>query len=182
MSLYVYPPFFDLLSLDPHSLQFIALARFCAADIKIIPVRRPSESPAGVIPSFVDGTLTITDFESFVTYMQNSHREIVVDYELTQEQRAISTAYYAMINEKLVPALVGSSLLQFHSLAFQEQLFWLDEYNYGSLTRAAYSNTLSFPHYLFFLHSRRDAASKRFDAFKKQPKELTKDAISVGTF
>lgn len=107
MSLYVYPSFFDLLSLDPQSLQFIALARFCAADIKIISVRSASESPAGVVPSFVNDDVTIVDFEEFVEYMQNSHREIVIDYELTPEQRSLSTAYCAMINEKLVPALVG---------------------------------------------------------------------------
>lgn len=107
MSLYVYPSFFDLLSLDPQSLQFIALARFCAADIKIISVRSASESPAGVVPSFVNDDVTIVDFEEFVEYMQNSHREIVIDYELTPEQRSLSIAYCAMINEKLVPALVG---------------------------------------------------------------------------
>lgn len=111
MSLYVYPSFFDLLSLDPTSLQFIAVARFCAADIKIIPVQRASESPVGVVPSFVDDDVAITEFEEFVDYMRNAHREIVLDYELTTEQRSLSIAYFALINEKLVPALVSLCLV-----------------------------------------------------------------------
>jgi metaxin len=64
-------------------------------------------------------------------------------------------------------------------LIFQEYLFWVDEYNYGALTSKAYSNSLSFPHYLFFLHSRRNEAMRRYEASNKQPKDLIKDAINV---
>lgn len=106
MSLYVYPSFFDLLSLDPKSLQFIAIVRFCAADIRLVWVRSASESPSGVVPSYVDDDVTITEFEAFVDYLRNAHREIVLDYELSLEQRSLSTAFCAFINEKLVPALV----------------------------------------------------------------------------
>jgi hypothetical protein len=71
MALYVYPSFFDLLSIDPYSLQFIALTRFCAADVKIVTIQRTYGSPAGSIPGFVDENdkIAITDFEQFVDYM-----------------------------------------------------------------------------------------------------------------
>jgi len=165
MTLYVYRSFFDLPSIDPISLQFIAISRFCASDIEIRAVRSAAESPLGVVPSFVDNEVEITKFEDFVDFMRNTHREIVLDYDLTAEQRALSTAYSAMVNEKLVPAL--------------EHLFWIDTFNYEAMTRPAYSSTLKFPHYLFFLHSRRNSTSKKFEALKKQPKDLLKDAISV---
>jgi hypothetical protein len=107
MALYVYSSFFDLPSLDPSSLQFLAVARFCAADVKIITVENASSTPSGLVPCFDDGNVVISDFENFVDYMRNAHREIVLDYELTDEQRTLSIAYSALINDKLVPALVS---------------------------------------------------------------------------
>ncbi|KAI6196105.1 hypothetical protein M3Y94_01069200 [Aphelenchoides besseyi] len=137
MTLYVFPPFFDLPSLDPVSLQFLAVSRFVASDIRVVPTAKPSETPTGKLPCYVDNDVKISDFDEFVDYLRGAHREIVLDYELTQEQRSLCVAYSALVREKLVPAL--------------EHLFWIDEYNYGSLTRSMFTNTMGFPNYFFFL-------------------------------
>ncbi|KAI6216429.1 Metaxin [Aphelenchoides besseyi] len=165
MTLYVFPPFFDLPSLDPVSLQFLAVSRFVASDIRVVPTAKPSETPTGKLPCYVDNDVKISDFDEFVDYLRGAHREIVLDYELTQEQRSLCVAYSALVREKLVPAL--------------EHLFWIDEYNYGSLTRSMFTNTMGFPNYFFFLNFRRNAANRLVDGLKKQPKDLLKDATNT---
>ncbi|KAI6171895.1 GST C-terminal domain-containing protein [Aphelenchoides besseyi] len=105
MTMYVFPPFFDLPSLDPVSLQFLAVSRFVASDIRVVPTAKPSDTPTGKLPCYVDNDVKISDFDEFVDYLRGAHREIVLDYELTQEQRSLCVAYSALIREKLVPAL-----------------------------------------------------------------------------
>ncbi|KAI6223727.1 Outer mitochondrial membrane transport complex protein domain containing protein [Aphelenchoides fujianensis] len=165
MTLYVFPPFFDLPSLEPVSLQFLAVSRFVASDIRVVPLANPSHSPTGRLPCYVDEDVRISDFDEFVDHLRGAHREIVLDYELTQEQRSLCVAYSSLIREKLVPAL--------------EHLLWVDEYNYGSLTRCMYTNTMNFPNYLFFLNARRNAAIRLVEELEKTPKDLLKDATNV---
>lgn len=56
-------------------------------------------------------SLNLQFYNPFVLFRRNAHREIVLDYELTPEQRSLSVAYGALVSEKLVPALVSILLL-----------------------------------------------------------------------
>ncbi|CAD5214585.1 unnamed protein product [Bursaphelenchus xylophilus] len=165
MSLYISPPFYGLASVDSKSLQFLAAARFCATELKVVHCRKNSDSPTGVIPSFVDGSEQITDFVEFVEHLRRQHSDIQLDSELSDKDKVLLEGFDALIKVGLLPAL--------------EQLFWIDDFNFSSLASRMIAKTTAWPYYFFYLNTKRAEARKIVERTGKKPEQLELDAIKT---
>ncbi|CAD5216579.1 unnamed protein product [Bursaphelenchus okinawaensis] len=166
MSLYVYPSFVGLPSMDSKCLQFLAAAKFCAAEITVHTTTVPFNSPTGTLPGFVteDG-VQITEFEDFVTYLRSQHQAIQLDFELDNEQKSQFDSYKALLNIQFVPTL--------------ENVFFLDEFNYSALMINWYSNYVTFPMNIYYLNKRKNLATKIVNSSGRSNTNLLTDGINV---
>ncbi|CAD5209360.1 unnamed protein product [Bursaphelenchus okinawaensis] len=165
MSLYVSPSFYGLASVDSQSLQFLAAAQFCLYKVTVVHCRRKSDSPTGIIPSYVGENVQITDFLEFVDHLRRQHSEIQLDSDLSDKDKILVEGFDALLKTRLVPAL--------------EQLFWLDEFNYAAMASRMVSKTTAWPHYFFYLSKKRSEARKIVDRTGKMPEDLELDAIKT---
>lgn len=65
------------------------------------------------------------------------------------------------------------------SFGVQEQLFFLDDYNYSASTSGMFSTIMSFPFGLYYANQRRAAAERLVRSTSQTPEELQMDALKT---
>ncbi|XP_077514298.1 metaxin-1 isoform X2 [Amblyomma americanum] len=102
MELYVWKGDWGLPSIDTACLEIMAYAKFSGAPLKIREIRRPW---FGSLPVMRHGPQTkLTKFRDVIAYLRRQNYS--ADVQMTSQQSSDATAYAAMLNHKLKPALM----------------------------------------------------------------------------
>uniref|UniRef100_A0AC34FJL0 Metaxin n=1 Tax=Panagrolaimus sp. ES5 TaxID=591445 RepID=A0AC34FJL0_9BILA len=165
MELAVWPSDFGLASLDVGCLQSMVAAKIAAAPVKFRYSTNPGESPSGTLPLLIHGDTKLTNFEDIAEHLRNLKQEVVLDGELTPNQRVEFFAYASYLRSRLYPALL-------HTL-------WVDNHNYNTVTHQWYTSKLYFPWNLFYLEKRRKFAQNYIKTVGKGESELLKEALQT---
>ncbi|XP_053557334.1 metaxin-3 isoform X2 [Bombina bombina] len=116
-------------SVHPESLVVLAYARFAGAPLKVNPVDYTWASPKGIVPILISEENVITHPAKILTFFRK--QKYNADYVLSAKEGSDTLAYIALLEEKLLPALLHT--------------FWVDTENYSNVTRPWYASRTPFP-------------------------------------
>ncbi|CAM9486163.1 unnamed protein product [Lampetra planeri] len=120
-------------SVDSGCLIVMAYAHFSNAPVKLKKTGNPRESVTGCLPILKSGDETISKPLNILNCFRKEQYN--ADYDLSPKQGADTMAFVALIEEKLLPALLHT--------------FWVDDQNYTGVTRPWYASTMPFPFNMF---------------------------------
>ncbi|WAQ97779.1 MTX1-like protein [Mya arenaria] len=133
----IWPGEWDLPSVDHNCLAALAYCRFSGVPVKVKKARNPWSSPNGNFPVMRHNDVKETDVNNIFNYLRKQNWGI--DSNLSRKQCADVVAFTAMMNNRLLPALL-------HQL-------WIDNDTYSNVTGPWFTRTAAFP-YKFWLASR----------------------------
>ncbi|XP_069079289.1 metaxin-3 isoform X2 [Pleurodeles waltl] len=116
-------------SVHPECLVVMAYARFASAPVKVDVVDHSWKSPNGVVPVLILEDTTIAQPVQILNFLRK--QKYNADYDLSAKEGADTLAYIALLEEKLLPALL--------------HVFWVDAENYSSMTRPWFASRIPFP-------------------------------------
>ncbi|XP_069483505.1 metaxin-3 isoform X3 [Ambystoma mexicanum] len=116
-------------SVHPECLIVMAYARFACAPVKVDVVDHSWKSPDGVVPVLILESTSITQPVQILNYLRK--QKYNADYDLSAKEGADTLAYIALLEEKLLPAML--------------HMFWVDADNYSSMTRPWFASRIPFP-------------------------------------
>lgn len=129
MELKVWHGDWGLPSVDHHCLAAMAYCKFSEAPITITKCGNPWKSPSGELPVLKYDKVLVTKVSEIFNYLRQNRWGL--DHDLTAKQSADIVAFTALLEDKLVPALL--------------YLWWVDSKTYLELTRPWFSSRLPFP-------------------------------------
>ncbi|KAK2168212.1 hypothetical protein LSH36_19g05007 [Paralvinella palmiformis] len=129
MELKVWHGDWGLPSIDHHCLAVMAYCKFSEAPVTLTKCGNPWKSPSGELPVLKHDKALMTKVNEIFNYLRQNRWGL--DHELTTKQCADIVAFTALIEDKLVPALL--------------YLWWVDSKTYLELTRPWFSSRLPFP-------------------------------------
>ncbi|XP_041980382.1 metaxin-1 isoform X2 [Aricia agestis] len=132
-----------LASIDLECLKVLTYMKFIGVPVKVREVSNPFFTPKGTLPVVRDGRKVLTNFEEVVDYLKTLHYS--TDLHLNTKQAAEASAFTQYLKDKLYPAY--------------QYCWWVDEKNYGDLTRPTYAKALQLP-FNFYYPSRYQNAAK----------------------
>ncbi|KAK7116407.1 metaxin-1-like [Littorina saxatilis] len=145
MELHVWKGDWGLPSIDPNSLSVLAYCKFSGVPVDVKVTGNPYRSPTGELPSLRHNDVSETDVNTIFTYLRKQNWGS--DFELSAKQSADVLAFSAMLEEKLLPALL--------------HLWWIDGKTYVDFTRPWYNKIMPFPLNFFLPGRKQKAASLR---------------------
>lgn len=107
ITLYQFPKFFNLPNLSPFCVKVECFLRMTKLEYIVEPVADTRTAPKGKCPYISDGGKKIADSEMILDYLENK-RGAILDVGLSNEQKALSRAIQAMLDERLYWAAVYS--------------------------------------------------------------------------
>ncbi|XP_069819140.1 metaxin-3 isoform X3 [Dendropsophus ebraccatus] len=116
-------------SVHPECLVVLAYAKFGGAPLTVTPVDYTWASSQGVVPVLIHEDDIITQPVNILCYFRK--QKYNADYVLSARQGSDTLAYIALLEEKLLPAILHT--------------FWVDSDNYSSVTRPWYASHIPFP-------------------------------------
>ncbi|KAM4707446.1 metaxin-3 isoform 2-T2 [Discoglossus pictus] len=116
-------------SVHPECLVVLAYAKFAGAPLKVNPVDYTWASPKGTVPALTSGDRVITQASTILNFFRK--QKYNSDYVLSAKEGSDTLAYIALLEEKLLPALLHT--------------FWVDTENYCGVTRPWYASRTPFP-------------------------------------
>ncbi|XP_078531327.1 metaxin-3 isoform X2 [Lissotriton helveticus] len=116
-------------SVHPECLVVMAYARFASAPVIVDVVDHSWMSPNGVVPVLILEDTTIAQPVQILNFLRK--KKYNADYDLSAKEGADTLAYIALLEEKLLPALL--------------HVFWVDAENYSSMTRPWFASRIPFP-------------------------------------
>ncbi|BFZ01007.1 hypothetical protein BsWGS_04046 [Bradybaena similaris] len=137
MKLTVWRGDWGLPSVDPHCLAVLAYCKFSGVPVDIIKTGNPWYSPSGNFPVLRCKGVAYTKMSDIFSYLRKESWGC--DHELSCKQSADVLAFSAMLEERLLPALL--------------HLWWMDDKTFIDVTRPWYASAIPFPFSLF--HPRR---------------------------
>ncbi|XP_005088908.1 metaxin-1 [Aplysia californica] len=129
MKLDVWNGDWGLPSIDPHCLAVLAYCKFSGVPIEVTQTGNPWRSPTGTLPVLRNQDVVCTKVTDIFSYLRKEHWGS--DFELSTKQSADVIAFSAMLEEKLLPALL--------------HLWWMDDKTFVDVTRPWYSRVIPFP-------------------------------------
>ncbi|XP_051499115.1 metaxin-3 isoform X4 [Apus apus] len=116
-------------SLHPESLTVMAYAKFSGAPLTVNTISNSWRAPKGDVPVLVSEDIVISQPAKILNFLRK--QKYNADYELSAKQGADTLAYIALLEEKLLPALLHT--------------FWVEAENYCSVTKPWFASRISFP-------------------------------------
>ncbi|NXL53201.1 MTX3 protein, partial [Podilymbus podiceps] len=92
-------------SLHPESLTVMAYAKFSGAPLTVNTINNSWRAPKGGVPVLVSEDIVISQPAKILNFLRK--QKYNADYELSAKQGADTLAYIALLEEKLLPALVS---------------------------------------------------------------------------
>ncbi|CAL1531483.1 unnamed protein product [Lymnaea stagnalis] len=145
MKLEVWKGDWGLPSVDPHCLAVLAYCKFSQVPVDVIKSGNPWRSPSGNFPVLRHGNSAYSRVTDIFTFLRKEHWGN--DSHLTTKESADVIAFCAMLEEKLLPALL--------------HLWWMDDKTYVDITRPWYAKAIPFPLSLFVPQQRQKRAEVR---------------------
>ena len=167
MELHVWPSDFGLPSFNIECLQFMVASKLCAAPINIVYSTKPWNSPSGDFPFFDQKNQAnkIVNFNKYVEFLRHHKQDVVLDNDLIPVQQCEFDAYTCLLRQKIYPALL--------------QTIWIDNTNFKTVTHYWYMSQLYFPYHMYYLERQRRKAQAIVQTSRRNPQQLTLDAIQV---
>ncbi|XP_061379403.1 metaxin-1 isoform X2 [Danaus plexippus] len=137
-------------------LQKQTYMKFIGLPVKVRESSNPFFTPKGALPVMKDGRTVLTNFEEVVQYLKSLHYS--TDVHLNSNQSAEASAFTQYLRDKLYPAY------QF--------TWWVDEKNYGDITRPAYAKALKLPFNFYYPSKYQKAAKDMVDALYGENTDL----------
>ncbi|KAM6230719.1 metaxin-3 isoform 2-T2 [Porphyrio hochstetteri] len=116
-------------SLHPESLTVMAYAKFSGAPLTVNTISNSWRAPKGDVPVLISEDIVISQPAKILNFLRK--QKYNADYELSAKQGADTLAYIALLEEKLLPALLHT--------------FWVDAENYCSVTKPWFASRIAFP-------------------------------------
>ncbi|KAF1389068.1 hypothetical protein PFLUV_G00069630 [Perca fluviatilis] len=116
-------------SVHTESLIVLAYAKFSGAKVTVSPIDWTWKTLTATVPELLCGDSAVQEPAQILNFLRK--RRFNADYELTARQGADTMAYIALLEEKLLPALLHT--------------FWVDAENYANLTRPWFASRSPFP-------------------------------------
>ncbi|RUS72771.1 hypothetical protein EGW08_019471 [Elysia chlorotica] len=133
MKLEVWKGDWGLPSVDPHCLAVLAYCKYSGVPVDVIKTGNPWRSPTGNFPVLRHKGESYCKVTDIFSYLRKEHWGS--DFELSTKQSADVIAFSALLEEKLLPALL--------------HLWWMDDKTFIDVTRPWYSRAIPFPLSLF---------------------------------
>ncbi|GFN75389.1 metaxin-1 [Plakobranchus ocellatus] len=133
MKLDVWKGDWGLPSVDPHCLAVLAYCKYSGVPVEVNKTGNPWSSPTGNFPVLRHRGETYCKITDIFNYLRKEHWGS--DFELSTKQSADVVAFSALLEEKLLPALL--------------HLWWMDDKTFIDVTRPWYSRAIPFPLSLF---------------------------------
>ncbi|XP_059172484.1 metaxin-1-like [Physella acuta] len=150
MKLEVWRGDWGLPSIDPNCLAVLAYCKFSGVPIEIVKTGNPWRSPTGNFPILRHKNATYSRVSDIFAYLRKQNWGS--DFQLTTKDSADVVAFSAMLEEKLLPALL--------------HLWWMDDKTYIDITRPWYTKAIPFPLSLFLPARRQKKAEVRVQLTK----------------
>ncbi|KAL8581111.1 hypothetical protein ACOMHN_033559 [Nucella lapillus] len=132
-------------SIDPNSLAVLAYCKFSGVPVDVKMTGNPWRSPTGQLPSLRHKEVKEARVHDIFAYLRKQNWGC--DFDLSTKQSADVLAFSAMLEEKLLPALL--------------HLWWIDGKTYVDFTRPWYTKIIPFPLNFFLPGRKQKAASLR---------------------
>ncbi|XP_068279201.1 metaxin-3 isoform X3 [Nyctibius grandis] len=116
-------------SLHPESLTVMAYAKFSGAPLTVNTINKSWRAPKGDVPVLISADIVISQPAKILNFLRK--QKYNADYELSAKQGADTLAYIALLEEKLLPALLHT--------------FWVEAENYRSVTKPWFASRIPFP-------------------------------------
>ncbi|XP_055555162.1 metaxin-3 isoform X2 [Falco biarmicus] len=116
-------------SLHPESLTVMAYAKFSGAPLTVNTINNSWRAPKGDVPVLISEDIVISQPAKILNFLRK--QKYNADYELSAKQGADTLAYIALLEEKLLPALLHT--------------FWVEAENYCSVTKPWFASRIAFP-------------------------------------
>ncbi|NXX65261.1 MTX3 protein, partial [Spizella passerina] len=116
-------------SLHPESLTVMAYAKFSGAPLTVNTINKSWRTPKGDLPVLVSEDIVISQPAKILNFLRK--QKYNADYDLSAKQGADTLAYIALLEEKLLPALLHT--------------FWIEAENYCSVTKPWFAARIAFP-------------------------------------
>ncbi|XP_074876394.1 metaxin-3 isoform X2 [Buteo buteo] len=116
-------------SLHPESLTVMAYAKFSGAPLTVNTIHNSWRAPKGEVPVLISEDIVISQPAKILNFLRR--QKYNADYELSAKQGADTLAYIALLEEKLLPALLHT--------------FWVEAENYCSVTKPWFASRIAFP-------------------------------------
>ncbi|XP_027738270.1 metaxin-3 isoform X3 [Empidonax traillii] len=116
-------------SVHPESLTVMAYAKFSGAPLTVNTISSSWKAPKGDIPVLISDDKVISQPAKILNFLRK--QKYNADYELSAKQGADTLAYIALLEEKLLPALLHT--------------FWIEAENYCSVTKPWFASRIAFP-------------------------------------
>ncbi|KAI8793120.1 metaxin-1 [Biomphalaria glabrata] len=145
MKLEVWRGDWGLPSIDPHCLAVLSYCKFSRVPVEVIKTGNTWRSPTGNFPVLRHRKATFSRVTDIFTYLRKEHWGS--DSHLSTKESADVVAFSAMLEEKLLPALL--------------HLWWIDDKTYVDITRPWYAKAVPFPLSLFIPHQKQKRAELR---------------------
>ncbi|XP_042681870.1 metaxin-3 isoform X4 [Centrocercus urophasianus] len=116
-------------SLHPESLTVMAYAKFAGAPLTVNTINNSWSTPKADVPVLISEDIVISQPAKILNFLRKQRYN--ADYELSAKQGADTLAYIALLEEKLLPALLHT--------------FWVEAENYCSVTKPWFASRIPFP-------------------------------------
>ncbi|XP_062456261.1 metaxin-3 isoform X2 [Rhea pennata] len=116
-------------SVHPESLTVMAYAKFSGAPLTVNAINNSWRAPKGEVPILISEDTAISQPAKILSFLRK--QKYNADYELSAKQGADTLAYIALLEEKLLPALLHT--------------FWVEAENYCSVTKPWFASRIPFP-------------------------------------
>ncbi|CAJ1068875.1 metaxin-3 isoform X2 [Xyrichtys novacula] len=116
-------------SVHTESLIVLAYAKFSGAKVTVSPIDWTWRTLTATVPELLCGDSAVQEPTQILNFLRK--QRFNADFELTARQGADTMAYIALIEEKLMPAVLHT--------------FWVDAENYANLTRPWFASHSPFP-------------------------------------
>ncbi|KAM8792477.1 metaxin-3-like isoform 2-T2 [Eudromia elegans] len=116
-------------SVHPESLTVMAYAKFTGAPVTVNAIDKSWKAPKGEVPILISEDTVISQPAKILNFLRK--QKYNADYELSAKQGADTLAYIALLEEKLLPALLHT--------------FWVEAENYCSVTKPWFASRFPFP-------------------------------------
>ncbi|KAH1169038.1 hypothetical protein KIL84_013628 [Mauremys mutica] len=116
-------------SVHTESLIVMAYVRFSGAPVKVNAIDNSWRAPKGDVPVLISEDTVIAQPAKILNFLRK--QKYNADYELSAKQGADTLAYIALLEEKLLPAVLHT--------------FWVEAENYCTVTKPWFASRIPFP-------------------------------------
>ncbi|XP_053263822.1 metaxin-3 isoform X1 [Podarcis raffonei] len=116
-------------SVHAECLVVMAYARFCGAPMKVNVIDHLWRAPRGSVPVLILNDTVISQPAKILNFLRK--QKYNADYELSTKEGADTLAYIALLEEKLLPAVLHT--------------FWVEADNYYNVTKPWFASRIPFP-------------------------------------